>query len=254
MCNGNLFTPNQFVIGNFDGIDSNAFSLIAHFRKLAKDAKWSGADVDRVVEQATSGTHDQLVLTLMTHMEDAPLEKTAPITIVTDHVSEEQYEALSKQFTEIFNEKVIVGFDNTVSPTHFGEICRALGRVQYRLMNDGDQCFVGYGCETCGGEATFLKHHVNEAVTAHFNQFEKSGSFGCDSSYMQWFYDLMGLVMHHLQTATDKPTEINATTVESEWDNHLCQHCSCYFPNDEINGDGHCDDCQDELDEEDEDE
>lgn len=254
MCNGNLFTPHQFVIGSLDGIDSNAFSLIAHFRKLAKEAKWSGADVDRVVEQAKSGTHDHLIFTLMTHMQDAPLEKTAPITVVADRVSKEQYEALSKQFTEIFNEKVIVGFDNTVSPTHFGEICRALGRVQYRLMNDGDHCFFGYGCETCGGEATFLKHNVNEAVTAHFNQFEKTGLFDCESSYMQWFYDLMGLVMHHLQTATDKPTEINATTVESEWDNHLCQHCSCYFPNDEINGDGHCDDCQEELDEEDEDE
>lgn len=250
MCNGNLFTPHQFVIGSLDGIDSNAFSLIAHFRKLAKEAKWSGADVDRVVEQAKTGTHDHLIFTLMMHMQDAPTEKAVQKVVVVDHVSEEQYKELNEQFTALFNEKVIVGFDNIVSPTHFGEICRALGRVQYRLMNDGDHCFVGYGCETCGGEATFLKHHVNETVTAHFNQFEKSHSFGCDSSYTQWFYDLMGLVMHHMQTATDKPTEVDMSTIESEWDNHLCQQCGCYFPNDEINGEGHCDDCQEELDEE----
>lgn len=246
----NLFTPAKHVIGSFDGIDSNAFNLIAHFRKLARQAKWSIEDVDRVIEEAKKSTHEHLVYILMAHMDDAPSEASPTKVVVVDHVSDERYEELAKQFEDLFKEKVIVGFHNEVSPTHFGEICRALGRVQYRLFNDGDQCFVGYGCETCGGEATFLKHNVNEAVTEHFNQFEKAGFYGCDSSYMQWFKDLMGLVMHHMQTTTDRPTEVDMSTVESEWDHDLCAQCGCLFEKNEINGDGHCDDCQEELDEE----
>jgi ribosomal protein L32 len=250
----NLFTPAKHVIGSFDGIDSNAFSLIGHFRKLARNSKWSAEDIDRVVEEAKKSTHDHLVYVLLTHTNETPSQESPSKAVVVKHVSEERYEELTTQFDALFQEKVIVGFTNTVSPTHFGEICRALGRVQYRLFNDGDKCFVGYGCETCGGQATFLKYNVNDAVKEHFIKFEKAGFFDCESSYMQWFQDLMGLVMEHMQTTPDKPTELDMNTVESEWNHQVCAHCGYRFEKDEINGNGNCDDCQEELDEEEDDE
>ena len=247
----NLFNPAKHVIGSFEGIDGNAFSLCGHFRTLAKKAKWPQEDIERVIEEAKKSTYDNLIFVLLSHTKEIPDESTPTVALITETVSDERYDELAKRFEVLFQEKVITGFTNTVSPTHFGEICRALNRVQYRLFNDGDQCFVGYGCETCGGEATFLKHNVSEAVTAHFKQFEKAGYFGCDSSYMQWFKDLMGLVMHHMETTSDKPAELDMSTVESEWEHELCGRCGGYFEKSEINGDGHCDDCQEELDEED---
>ncbi len=37
-----------------------------------------------------------------------------------------------------------------------GEIARAVGRIGYRWLNDGDQIGIGYGKETCNPAARFL--------------------------------------------------------------------------------------------------
>jgi hypothetical protein len=40
----------------------------------------------------------------------------------------------------------------------YGEILRALGRISYRYLNDGDYFYEDYGVETCGSSAWYLKH------------------------------------------------------------------------------------------------
>lgn len=42
-----------------------------------------------------------------------------------------------------------------------GEILRALNKIIYRYYNDGDYCFDGYGIETAGAPAMFLKQYAN---------------------------------------------------------------------------------------------
>jgi hypothetical protein len=47
--------------------------------------------------------------------------------------------------------------DNGAAETIEGEMVRAIMRLQYRYLNDGDYYFRGYGKETAGPSATYLK-------------------------------------------------------------------------------------------------
>ena len=62
----NLFSPAKTV--NFDmiGQDGNAFVLIGGWRRREG---WSSADIDKVVNEATSGNYDHLIVTLAAHSE-----------------------------------------------------------------------------------------------------------------------------------------------------------------------------------------
>lgn len=44
--------------------------------------------------------------------------------------------------------------------TREGELLRALLKLRYRWYNDGDVFFVGYGCQTCGPAATYLRQSL----------------------------------------------------------------------------------------------
>ena len=46
-----------------------------------------------------------------------------------------------------------------------GEIIRALCRVVYRWMNDGDMFFKDYGIETCAASAIFLMDNCNQEIS-----------------------------------------------------------------------------------------
>jgi len=64
---------------------------------------------------------------------------------------------------EARNEKL---FDTLVScmgncETIEGEVLRAINRLVYRYYNDGDYWWEGYGCETAGPAAAFLKRIKN---------------------------------------------------------------------------------------------
>lgn len=161
----------------------------------------------------------------------------------------QDYAVAEEKYKKLFEEKVIVGFQNVISPTHFGEICRALGRVEYRYFNDGDHCFEGYGCETCGGEATFLKNHVSDGVKKHFTDFEAKKELTNSDLYEDWLMQLTIMLVNHMETSEDKPATVDCTAVESEWDQEECKKCNCYFPKYEVTADGHCEDCQEEIDE-----
>ena len=49
---------------DFEGVDGNAFALLAHFRRQAKLAGWTVKEIEEVVENATSEDYDHLVSVL----------------------------------------------------------------------------------------------------------------------------------------------------------------------------------------------
>ena len=58
-------------------------------------------------------------------------------------------------------------FDKLVGPsgkaeTVEGELVRAIARLHYRYLNDGDYFYKGYGKETAGPAARFLKAKANQ--------------------------------------------------------------------------------------------
>jgi hypothetical protein len=52
------------------GLDGNAFSLMGAFRKQAKKEGWSEKEINKVLDEATSGDYSNLVCTLNDYCND----------------------------------------------------------------------------------------------------------------------------------------------------------------------------------------
>ncbi len=61
---------NRFVTGTLIGVDSNAFSLMGHFKKLALRQGFSREWVDSIIQDAMSGDYDRLLRVLDSHMRE----------------------------------------------------------------------------------------------------------------------------------------------------------------------------------------
>jgi len=73
-----------------------------------------------------------------------------------------KYEDAEAYISKIFGE--IVPAEGK-SENLAGELTRAISRVGYRYMNDGDHMGVGYGKETCNAAGRFIAEHTSEAVS-----------------------------------------------------------------------------------------
>lgn len=81
------------------------------------------------------------------------------------------YEA-NTRIDELFNELVpYSGKADTLG----GEVVRAVSRIVYRFLNDGDNIGEGYGNETCNAPARYLTEERADALSG------KSAKFLCDA-------------------------------------------------------------------------
>lgn len=60
---------NKTVNLNLIGVDGNAFSILAAFRKQAKKEKWSDGEIEAVTTDAQNGNYDYLLATISAHCE-----------------------------------------------------------------------------------------------------------------------------------------------------------------------------------------
>lgn len=56
------------VQGTLVGVDGNAFSLMGHFKRLARQQGFDRDWIDSVLEDAKSSDYDHLIYTLSSHM------------------------------------------------------------------------------------------------------------------------------------------------------------------------------------------
>ena len=61
-------TNERKVQGSLVGINGNAFSLLAHFQRLARRQGFDKEWIDSVLEDAKSADYDHLIYTLSSHM------------------------------------------------------------------------------------------------------------------------------------------------------------------------------------------
>jgi len=61
---------NSFVTGTLIGVDSNALSLMAHFKGLATDQGLSSEWINEVLTDAMSGDYVHLLKVLNSHMRE----------------------------------------------------------------------------------------------------------------------------------------------------------------------------------------
>ena len=136
---------------------------------------------------------------------------------------------IETKFDEIYK-KIVPA--SGMADTVIGEIFRAVGRLGYRNWNDGDYFYEGYGCETCGSSATFLKGFPEYRETIYEMENSKRSEYenGLDKLYAQAVADF----------------EAGKYSDENQVDSRECQ--SDYFDDSEEE-----DDCDDYLYDEEED-
>jgi hypothetical protein len=62
-------TETKKVVGSLVGVDGSAFSIMGHFKKLARRQGFSQQYIDSVISEAASGDYDHLVSTISDNME-----------------------------------------------------------------------------------------------------------------------------------------------------------------------------------------
>lgn len=63
----NLFTPARTINFNLIGQDGNAFVLLGGWQRQARREGWSNKDINKVVNNATSGDYNNLLSVLSAH-------------------------------------------------------------------------------------------------------------------------------------------------------------------------------------------
>ena len=64
---GNLFNPPRTAPYTLVGQNSNAYHLLGGWADAATKNRWNKEDIDKVIEQATSGDYENLLCVLATH-------------------------------------------------------------------------------------------------------------------------------------------------------------------------------------------
>lgn len=70
----NLFNPEKRVKLNLVGLDGNAFYLMGAFKQAARRQGWKSEEIDMVIEQCKKGNYDDLICTLMAHLEEPEVQ------------------------------------------------------------------------------------------------------------------------------------------------------------------------------------
>lgn len=65
----NLFSPPMRVSMNLVGLGGNTFALMGEFQKNARRQGWEREEIDKVLDECTSGDYNHLLRVLMAHTE-----------------------------------------------------------------------------------------------------------------------------------------------------------------------------------------
>ena len=63
-------TDNQLVKINLTQVNGNAFAILGAWKNAAKLQGWGPKDISAVIEKATAGDYDHLLMTISMHSED----------------------------------------------------------------------------------------------------------------------------------------------------------------------------------------
>ena len=58
------------------GLDGNAFNLLGHFQRAARDQGWLPEQIKAVLDDATSGDYDNLLRVLVAHTEPDEVQES----------------------------------------------------------------------------------------------------------------------------------------------------------------------------------
>jgi len=119
-------------------------------------------------------------------------------------------------------------YDTLVAPqgsseTIEGEILRAVNKLAYRFYNDGDKFYEGYGTETVGGVAVFLKTspEIPSELRSLFSEtLDSMESSYNDTAYEKGLKTIVGAALDFIESKEGNytPTQEDMLDYESEWE------------------------------------
>jgi len=235
----NLFTPEKFVFGTLVGVDGNAFSLCGHFRTLAKQAKWSKEEIDRVLNEARSGSYENLTSTLMAHMSQDPVvvarsDKTVQeITSELDEANDDKLEALFDALVP----------SNDEAETFHGELVSAFSYLKHEFFNNGNVFFTDENRTSQAG--TFLSNYTTKEIKGLFDSLAKRPTDDKEV-YGRFIATVKHKLIEFIETTENKPNTISWRSVEGEWDLQKCDDCERFFMPMDMRNNCTCVNCYDE--------
>ena len=122
--------------------------------------------------------------------------------------------------------------------TKLGEIVRAVGRIVYRYLNDGDFVGVGYGKETCSSSAAYLADNTDSGIR---NMIMHSWGITSEELYEDHLQMLVDEVAEYVRENYDDLVSTDNTDDSREWS--VGQEYSKYdYPDEDDSDDDYWDD------------
>lgn len=235
----NLFTPEKFVFGTLVGVDGNAFSLCGHFRTLAKQAKWTQEEIDRVLSEARSGSYEKLMSTLMAHMSQDPVV-VARSDKTLQEVTPELDEANEAKLNALY--ELLVPSEGDAETFH-GELLSAFAYLQHEFFNNGNVFFTDENSTSKAG--AFLSHHTTKEIEQLFDAMAKRPTDD-EEIYGKFISAVKQKLVEFIEATENKPTTTAWRSVQGEWDLQKCDDCECFFIPMDMRNNCTCVNCYDE--------
>jgi hypothetical protein len=109
-----------------------------------------------------------------------------------------------------------------MAETVAGELVRAVSRIRYRDWNDGDKFFMGYGLETCGGSAQYLRDMGMTTIDTILYDVHRYADN--DDDYTSTVNELTSEVISHILNNPELLAEPNKTD-SRDYDSSYIEEC-----------------------------
>lgn len=140
------------------------------------------------------------------------------------HLEKISYELEGKNLEEVISSEFIrLGIPNSgVANTLQGEVVRALAKLRYRYYNDGDYFYTGYGAETAGPAASFIKDYFKYSGFSNISKEidDCANNVWTGLEYEQFLSEITHFVLVYTLSCTSLTFNYSDyLETESEWNN-----------------------------------
>lgn len=232
----NLFNPNKFARGSLVGVDGNAFTLLGHFSKCAKDSGWSSDEIDLVTKKARENSYDYLVSCLVSHL--STNTDDLRVGLLFDKISEEQYSA-DQEKLETYIEANSINKSYPFKPLNSNSYLFHVALAAHEIIDHNSRTLEFYykddGVDHCGSHAVFLEENTNEKIEALFSKLRKR-LIDDSNMYENFLAHLLKEVIALLDANIDQNMSVDFEDYECYYAIYTCECCGVVMPEEQMSG------------------
>jgi hypothetical protein len=244
----NLFNPPKFASGCLVGIDSNIYSVVGYFSKVAQRSGWKQEEITKVVQAVTSSTSYEMALGIVANHIASDLKQPQVVELNIPKKSKSEISDLFDKVAEL-NEKFDnesntidenSDYKNKIKETSHGEMVSALEFIAYEYYNNG-YFFYGADSNNTGAHAEYLIRVCPTEINELILNTAKQANFNEDD-YEQFLGRLAELVLNTIETTEDSKNEYpnHYVSFSGRWEYNFHDCCG------EVTEGHDCCSCEDE--------